>query len=411
MKKTLAFSFLSILFVCTFSACAQSVRSGLLDKNNLVVTNELDPVAGAALTLHAASTNLHLNADRRLKIDTSINAQTGTNIAEGLVAPVRQSLASAALTLTNEAAYRRAGDAASTNYTDATAAQLRTALSDHESPTNAQHLTNAQRLKIDAAINAQAITDVVASASAPITNRLKSVESLTNRINTALQSESDTLASVAARGDFNGSETISPFRINSQRFGAGAGEGVSGTDWTALGVSAAEDAAGDYWTAIGRGAGVEVIGNVWSALGNYAGYSAKGDYWTAVGFESGYWAKWTNSAAFGHYAGYTATGKDRLYIDVYATEPYEDHETEVHSATNDMIFGDNGQLNLGRVGKYTNAAPNRLRGRWTLNGFQIIDSASLSSNKELHADSFTNLIWKTVWSNGWCWAIAYTNTP
>ena len=33
------------------------------------------------------------------------------------------------------------------------------------------------------------------------------------------------------------------------------------------------------------------------------------------------------------------------------------------------------------------------------------------ADKELHADSFTNLIWRTVWSNGWCWVIAYTNTP
>ena len=39
------------------------------------------------------------------------------------------------------------------------------------------------------------------------------------------------------------------------------------------------------------------------------------------------------------------------------------------------------------------------------------DTVQFTSQKELHADSFTNLIWRTVWSNGWCWAIAYTNTP
>jgi hypothetical protein len=32
-------------------------------------------------------------------------------------------------------------------------------------------------------------------------------------------------------------------------------------------------------------------------------------------------------------------------------------------------------------------------------------------SKELHRDSATNVIWKTVWSNGWCWVIAYTNYP
>lgn len=31
--------------------------------------------------------------------------------------------------------------------------------------------------------------------------------------------------------------------------------------------------------------------------------------------------------------------------------------------------------------------------------------------KELHADAYTNLIWRTVWSNGWCYAIAFTNVP
>jgi len=31
--------------------------------------------------------------------------------------------------------------------------------------------------------------------------------------------------------------------------------------------------------------------------------------------------------------------------------------------------------------------------------------------KELHADSFTNLIWRSVFSNGWHFLVAYTNTP
>ena len=33
------------------------------------------------------------------------------------------------------------------------------------------------------------------------------------------------------------------------------------------------------------------------------------------------------------------------------------------------------------------------------------------SEKELHRDSATNVIWRTVWSNGWMWVIAYTNYP
>lgn len=33
------------------------------------------------------------------------------------------------------------------------------------------------------------------------------------------------------------------------------------------------------------------------------------------------------------------------------------------------------------------------------------------ADKELHADSYTNLIWRSVFSNGWHWLVAYTNTP
>ena len=37
--------------------------------------------------------------------------------------------------------------------------------------------------------------------------------------------------------------------------------------------------------------------------------------------------------------------------------------------------------------------------------------AAVIAGKELHADSFTNLIWKSVFSNGWHWLVAWTNTP
>jgi len=37
--------------------------------------------------------------------------------------------------------------------------------------------------------------------------------------------------------------------------------------------------------------------------------------------------------------------------------------------------------------------------------------SSVLATKELHADSYTNVIWKTVFSNGWMWLVAYTNTP
>lgn len=31
--------------------------------------------------------------------------------------------------------------------------------------------------------------------------------------------------------------------------------------------------------------------------------------------------------------------------------------------------------------------------------------------KELHVDSYTNIIWRSVYSNGWMWLVAYTNYP
>lgn len=40
-----------------------------------------------------------------------------------------------------------------------------------------------------------------------------------------------------------------------------------------------------------------------------------------------------------------------------------------------------------------------------------VDSVSFDSGKNLHADSFTNLIWRSVFSNGWHFLVAHTNAP
>lgn len=39
------------------------------------------------------------------------------------------------------------------------------------------------------------------------------------------------------------------------------------------------------------------------------------------------------------------------------------------------------------------------------------DVASAMAEKELHTDSYTNIIWRSVYSNGWQWLVAYTNYP
>lgn len=38
-------------------------------------------------------------------------------------------------------------------------------------------------------------------------------------------------------------------------------------------------------------------------------------------------------------------------------------------------------------------------------------AAQIDAAKELHFDSYTNVVWRDVWSNGWRFAVAYTNTP
>jgi hypothetical protein len=41
----------------------------------------------------------------------------------------------------------------------------------------------------------------------------------------------------------------------------------------------------------------------------------------------------------------------------------------------------------------------------------LVFSSELETQKELHRDSATNVIWRSVYSNGWSWLIAYTNYP
>ena len=41
----------------------------------------------------------------------------------------------------------------------------------------------------------------------------------------------------------------------------------------------------------------------------------------------------------------------------------------------------------------------------------LASTAWVVTEKELHTDSYTNIIWRSVYSNGWMWLIAYTNYP
>lgn len=147
--------------------------------------------------------------------------------------------------------------------------------------------------------------------------------------------DTNTLASVASRGDFAGTETISPLMVNAKSFGNNAGDDASGSGWNAFGDSAGRLSSGDYW----------------GAYGISAGYNASGNGWGAYGYSAGNGAIWNNSHAFGRFAGYRATGNNRLYIDVIEFPP----DTNYNAQTCSMIYGDDGDLYLGRPNKNVTA--------------------------------------------------------
>ena len=179
-----------------------------------------------------------------------------------------------------------------------------------------------------------------------------------------------TLAQSAAAGGFAGTENIEPRSISSSIYGflPDAFWSCSGSDYIVLG-SGAEEASGTHWNSLFNG-GNGSSGNYWTAIGPGAGDHSLGDYWFAIGVDCGLFAQWTNSYAFGHFAGYRSRGSNRMYFDAYLREPDENH-----SSTNDAIFLDSGQINLGRLGSLTNPAPNQLRGNWQINSGPIMSQA------------------------------------
>ena len=246
-------------------------------------------------------------------------------------------------------------------------------------------------LRIGGVINADTAvkaTTVTGSQSNTIATALQP-----GATNGLLQAEADTLQSVAARGGFAGSEEIGPLLVTSQMYGIGAGDGASGDNWYAFGYASGVDALGDEWSAYGNGAGASATGSYWCANGYSAGGEASGDFWGAYGYGSGavasgdlwgaygcfagYLAAHTNSHAFGRYAGRTARGNNRLYLDVYSADP----NYTAGGAINDMIFGDNGYLYLGRgSGAPGGAQGGTLRGTWVSDsGSALVDAAQLAA--------------------------------
>lgn len=196
-------------------------------------------------------------------------------------------------------------------------------------------------------ISASTATNIAVAVVAPYTNgAAKGV--------TALQAEADTLTTVAARGDFAGTETITPLRVASRSYGPNAGLGAGGTTWIAVGQNAGAYATGATWSAIGYAAGHATTGDVWSTAGNYCLRNAMV----------------TNAWAGGLWSGQNARGSSVGFWDVHGGSLGADYDP-----VNDAIYFLAGQLRLGRTGSYA-VGTNQLRGAWTYNGESLLTTAT-----------------------------------
>jgi len=165
--------------------------------------------------------------------------------------------------------------------------------------------------------------------------------------------------------------------------GTMTGDLVMGTNMVSgqrFGVNAGFAASGNEWGAYGYGAGFAASGNDWGAYGFAAGSAASGNNWGAYGHNAGISAVHTNSHSFGRFAGVNARGNNRLYIDVYGTNP----DYAADGATNDTIFLEsNGHLYLGGGASRAEnpSAGGTLRGPWTVDGSKV---STTSAKSQIH---------------------------
>jgi hypothetical protein len=129
-----------------------------------------------------------------------------------------------------------------------------------------------------------------------------------------------------------------------------------------FGDDAASGATGENNCYIGQGVGSSASGDNNLYIGQQAGTESHGQSSVFAGSSAGFGAVATNSAYVGIKSGRTARGDNRIYVDVYPTDP----NYSADGATNDMIFGDNGYLYLGRGGGAPSGLQGgTLRGIWT----------------------------------------------
>jgi hypothetical protein len=126
--------------------------------------------------------------------------------------------------------------------------------------------------------------------------------------------EVDTLATVAGRGGFAGTESIGPLRVTAGKYGLDAGASA--------------------WPG--------VVGSL--SIGDYAGQASSG----------------SRVISIGRYAGARGTLSDSVYIDNFDASP-----GLTYNPTNNMVFARGGALNLGRTGTHSEGLVNSLRGAWS----------------------------------------------
>lgn len=219
-------------------------------------------------------------------------------------------------------------------------------------------------------------TPLTQSGQFPVWDNVRQVFDFTGNTNQFLTEETDTLATVASRGGFAGTEEIGPLRVVASRYGANAGFEASGSSWGAYGENAGSGASGSAWSAYGFDAGGNSHGDYWCASGVGSGVNSVGNYWGAYGYSVGLGSVHTNSHMFGKHAARNARGNNRLYIDVYDENP----DYAADGATNDMVFGDNGYLYLGRGGGAPGGEQGgTLRGPWLYNGAPMVEASTVTN--------------------------------
>lgn len=222
------------------------------------------------------------------------------------------------------------------------------------------------------------------------TNRTITVNGVTGQLSSNLS------FTVTALGDYlplsggtmSGNIDMDTNSISGRSFGPYAGYGAYGSFWSAYGDFSGYSASGIGWTTLGRSCGSFASGISWSAVGYSAGFQGSGTNWSAIGV----------------YAGRTSSGNNRLYIDVYDSDPMYLSE----GATNDMIFGDNGYLTLGRgAGAPGGQQGGTLRGPWIAN-----DGLTLGGVTKTNwpSDNAPDSLTYSTTNQTWAWNTKYVNT-